>query len=202
MISRDPAKVTQRILDAAEREFIEYGFGAASTNRIAARFGGSKATLFRYFSTKEALLEAVIERIASEWRLGVRLGDLHDGEPRQWLVDFATMVLAWILGKGPLFVGRLGISEGHKFSGLTPVFQDVAGKPLESALAARLGSWTTEGILSSPDPANDARMFFDLVVSGAVSRALYGVEILSGDRLSAHVARATDLFMRGRLPRV
>lgn len=201
MISRDPAKVSQRILDAAEREFIEFGFVAASTNRIAAGFGGSKATLFRHYSSKEALLEAVIHRIASQWRLEVRLSDLQDGEPHQWLTDFAVMVLAWILGEGPIFVGRLGIAEGQKFPRLAPVFQDAAGQPLEDALAVRLELWTKAGALTSIDPAEDARLFFDLVVSGAVSRALYGVEILSGERLSAHAGRATDLFLLGRLPR-
>ena len=201
MISRDPAKVTQRILDAAEREFIAFGFVAASTNRIALGFGGSKATLFRHYADKEALLEAVIHRIASQWRLEVRFSDRQDGEPRQWLTDFAVMVLGWILGDGPLFVGRLGIAEGKKFPRLAPVFQAVAGQPLEDVLAVRLESWTTVGALSSNEPGDDARMFFDLVVSGPVSRALYGIEVLSGQKLSTHVARTIDLFLLGRLPR-
>jgi AcrR family transcriptional regulator len=47
---------------------VEHGYEPASTNRIVQRFGGSKATLFRYFPSKQALLEAVVQRVAAQWR--------------------------------------------------------------------------------------------------------------------------------------
>jgi AcrR family transcriptional regulator len=50
--SRDPGTVTERILDAAEAEFMSCGYAEASTNRVLERFGGSKATLFRHYPTK------------------------------------------------------------------------------------------------------------------------------------------------------
>ncbi len=43
--------------------FREVGFEAASMSQIAARVGGSKATLYNYFSSKEELL---LERVLLE----------------------------------------------------------------------------------------------------------------------------------------
>jgi TetR/AcrR family transcriptional regulator, mexJK operon transcriptional repressor len=200
-ISRNPAEVTRRILNAAEAEFIASGYEAASTNRIVTRFGGSKATLFRHFPTKELLLQAVIERIAGNWRGRVQPERITTDDPRDWLTEFGVETLSWILGEGPLFLGRLGIAEGHKLPQLSHLFHELAGAPLQAAAAVRIDKWTAEGKLRSRNPQADARSFFDLTVAGAVSRALYGVERLSGRELLAHAERAVDIFLEGRRSR-
>lgn len=196
-VSRDPQVVARRILDAAQAEFAMHGFEGASTNRIARRFGGSKATLFRYFPTKEALLEAVVRRIAAEWRNQVDGRTLAQDSPQGWLSEFARRTLTWILGEGPLFVGRLAIAEGHKFPELERVFQETAGDPLKELLAQRLRSWTRAGHLDCRDPRADAEHFLDLIVSGPVSRRLYGQPLVSESKLKVHIERGVALFLHG-----
>ena len=56
----------RKILTAAAEVFQGHGFTGASVNAVAERAGGSKATLYRYFKSKEDLfvtlmLEAVME---------------------------------------------------------------------------------------------------------------------------------------------
>jgi len=198
-IRRHPDAVTKRILDAAEREFMAEGYEVASTNRIVTAFGGSKATLFRYFSTKQALLGAVIQRIASRWQDRVDWHAIEDDAPRVWLVAFFVQILEWILGDDALFVGRLGIAEGHKLPELRGVFHETAGVPLQTALADQLLKWSGQGQLAVADPPADAQHLFDLVVAGAVSRALYGADRLSGAALDAHVRSCVALYLDGRL---
>ena len=200
-ISRNPDEVQRRILDAAEAEFMINGYEVASTNSIVARFGGSKATLFRHFPTKEQLLQAVIERIARNWSSSVQPDRIPEDGPGEWLEAFGIVMLEWILTDRPLFIGRLGISEGHKLTQLNHLFHELAGAPLEAEVAARLKKWTERGDLSSADPEADARSFFDLMVAGPVSRALYGVERLTGPALHSHAARGVDIFLNGRLAR-
>jgi AcrR family transcriptional regulator len=43
------------ILEAAQAVFEEVGYEQATMSQIAARFGGSKATLYNYFNSKESL---------------------------------------------------------------------------------------------------------------------------------------------------
>jgi AcrR family transcriptional regulator len=52
----------QRILEAAERCFIESGFHAATMARIAATARISPGLIYRYFENKSAIVRAIIER--------------------------------------------------------------------------------------------------------------------------------------------
>ncbi|ABS60058.1 TetR/AcrR family transcriptional regulator [Fervidobacterium nodosum] len=54
------------ILKIALEEFANYGFVAASTNRIAKKAGISKGLIFKYFKSKEKLYFSVFEQLISE----------------------------------------------------------------------------------------------------------------------------------------
>ena len=58
------------ILAAAERAFVAYGFHAATMSQVAEEAGMSAGNLYRYFPSKEALVEGMchagqVERTAS-----------------------------------------------------------------------------------------------------------------------------------------
>ena len=57
---------SDRILDVALASFGTRGYEASSLDAIAAELGVRKQTILYYFPTKEALLEAVIDRSAAE----------------------------------------------------------------------------------------------------------------------------------------
>ncbi|MFA7553309.1 MAG: TetR/AcrR family transcriptional regulator [Spongiibacteraceae bacterium] len=52
----------ERILDAAEKCFIEYGFHAASMANISKSAGMSVGLIYRYFESKNAIILAIIDR--------------------------------------------------------------------------------------------------------------------------------------------
>ena len=56
----------QEIIRIASNLFEELGYERTSMSTIAARLGGSKATLYGYFKSKEDLLRAVLDREVSE----------------------------------------------------------------------------------------------------------------------------------------
>src|SRR5713226_8095349 len=55
----------EAIVDAAAKLFLEFGYERASMNELAKRLSGSKATLYGYFPSKEALFVAVVREIAT-----------------------------------------------------------------------------------------------------------------------------------------
>ena len=59
--SRRPDKKSQ-ILDVASKWFLAHGYAGTSISAMARKSGISKESIYRYFSSKEALLEAVIEK--------------------------------------------------------------------------------------------------------------------------------------------
>jgi TetR/AcrR family transcriptional repressor of uid operon len=54
------------ILEAAERAFVAYGFHAATMNQVADAAGMSAGNLYRYFPSKEAIVEGLCERDQAE----------------------------------------------------------------------------------------------------------------------------------------
>jgi TetR/AcrR family transcriptional regulator, repressor for uid operon len=95
---------TQRIMDAAKKCFVRSGFRGASMHEICAEAGMSPGALYRYFPSKESIIEAISETQRRE-ELGIlaRMGEgptLMDG--------FMSAVMAHIRhvhtsGFGPLF---------------------------------------------------------------------------------------------------
>lgn len=62
---RRPASRRADLLDAAERLFAERGLDATTVADVAAAAGVSKGSFYVYFSSKDALLEALNERLGS-----------------------------------------------------------------------------------------------------------------------------------------
>ncbi len=56
----------QAILEIAKYSFTKQGFEQTSMSHIAKMLGGSKATLYNYFSSKAAIFTAVMESSATE----------------------------------------------------------------------------------------------------------------------------------------
>lgn len=66
------------ILTAAEQVLAEHGIAKATTNRIAARAGVNVALLYRYFSGKEAVVGALVERAAAATCMAVEAALTHN----------------------------------------------------------------------------------------------------------------------------
>jgi AcrR family transcriptional regulator len=58
MVRVKTAARREAILAAAKQVFQDMGYDRASMDEVAARFGGSKATVYRYFGSKEALFKS------------------------------------------------------------------------------------------------------------------------------------------------
>src|SRR6185436_11865592 len=57
----DESERRRRLIEAAEKVFVQMGYGAANVDDIAGRAAMSKKTLYQVFPTKESLFAAVIE---------------------------------------------------------------------------------------------------------------------------------------------
>ena len=68
-----------RLLDAASELFCRYGFHAVGVDAIVEAAGTAKTTLYKIFGSKEALVEAVLEREGRDWRAWF-LGAIDEGD--------------------------------------------------------------------------------------------------------------------------
>jgi len=86
----------EEILDVATRHFAERGYEGTSMSDVAEAVGVRKASLFYHFETKDALYEAVIDRLIAT--IATPLGAAYDGEGtwEERLVNAADTVTAMV----------------------------------------------------------------------------------------------------------
>ena len=65
-VVKDAEERRNEILDVAERLFCSRGYDQTSTNDILAEIGIARGTLYYHFSSKEDILDAMIDRILDE----------------------------------------------------------------------------------------------------------------------------------------
>jgi AcrR family transcriptional regulator len=88
----------QRILDAAERCFIDRGFHAASMARVAETAGVSAGLIYRYFDGKASIVKAIITRhLESE---GTRIFD-QMASPEDMCETMLEVFERWRRGDDP-----------------------------------------------------------------------------------------------------
>jgi AcrR family transcriptional regulator len=58
---RDKTKSHEKIIEAAKKEFLEYGYADASLRRIAASAGIQVGGLYKHFASKDEMFEALVE---------------------------------------------------------------------------------------------------------------------------------------------
>ena len=79
------ASSREKILDAAVELIAERGYSATSVDALCRRAGIVKTALYWHFGSKEGLLAAVIDRVASAWIDELRSTVSRAGEPRERL---------------------------------------------------------------------------------------------------------------------
>jgi len=83
----------EKLLEAAAQEFARIGLERANVDRISVGAGYSKGTIYNYFSSKEDLFSAVVERASSEAMASV---PGPAASPRDRLVATVAAFCDWV----------------------------------------------------------------------------------------------------------
>ncbi len=104
----------QAIIEVAKDAFIRQGFENTSMSEIASRVGGSKATLYNYFSSKEEIFAAVMESSAAE-KIANAFKILEDSNDiRTTLTAFGMHYLHSILVPEIMAIRRMALNEADR----------------------------------------------------------------------------------------
>lgn len=184
----------QAIIDAAFQVFCEEGFERASMSEIAARAGGSKATLYSYYESKEVMFADVMMAAAEEAIAGVEL--LKASLPvSETLVRFGKHHLTTMLKPKLLAVRRLAIHEGGR-SDVGALFYERGPKVGWKMVADFLQQSIDAGKLRSANAAVAAEHLRGLYEAELIEPCLHGVKVDTSPRNIAKVVqRAVDVFL-------
>ena len=111
-----PKAKEQEVLDVATEYFLQHGFRGASINAMARSSGISKESIYRYFSSKQQLFEAVIGRELIEYRRSLHRLDatLRSMELRPALITIAETILGIITTDRTQALRRLIFDEATR----------------------------------------------------------------------------------------
>ena len=188
----------QAILKAAADAFREVGFERASMEEIRARIGGSKATLYNYFPSKEKLFFEVMYQ-AKELELGAITAALNPDadDLKRELLHFGQKLVPAMYSPEAIAIRRLAIAElGH--SDIGKVLFEGATVPMEKQVAEFLRKGMKRGLLRTADPKIAAIHLLSLLESELLQRVLLGVlDSVKPETVKGVVRRAVEVFLSG-----
>jgi TetR/AcrR family transcriptional regulator, mexJK operon transcriptional repressor len=113
--SAKPKAKEQEVLDVATEYFLRHGYQGASINAMARSSGISKESIYRYFSSKKQLFEAVIGRELVEYQDSLRrLQAAKTFDLREALIAVAETVLGVVTTDRTMALRRLIFDEARR----------------------------------------------------------------------------------------
>ncbi|BBE75241.1 TetR/AcrR family transcriptional regulator [Phytobacter diazotrophicus] len=185
----------QTILDVATKAFIELGFNNTSMSEIASRVGGSKSTLYNYFSSKEEIFSAVMETSAKR-----EIADAFESldfkqDIEITLNKFGRQYLASIMRGNILAIWRMAVSESER-SDIGQRFYTQGPQRGWKLLSDYLGKKIEEGVLRKSDSGVCAMHLKGLIEAELYLSVVLGVEAAPDSKKIEEVtARAVTVFL-------
>lgn len=167
----------QSIIEAALEVFREVGYERASMAAISSRVGGSKATLYGYFRSKEELFAAAMISVMEDQALEtVRLLDSSVADVSEGLVKFGEAYLALLTSNEALPIVRAAIAEGSN-SDLGARLYEMGIERSWHDMAAYLERLQEQGRLRPSDAHIAAAHLKGLLEAGIIEPLLFGAAL-------------------------
>lgn len=150
-----------KMLAAATELFLRDGYDQTSIDAILELSGGSKATLYAYFPTKEDLFRAVIDGVMVN-NAYIELDPSRD--IRAMLTEFAVSRLHVIFSPQHRAVLRLIIAERERFPDLASLYYERGPQRSHRLLVEYLAALKAKDLLAIDDPEEAAEFFVGMLL--------------------------------------
>ena len=187
------------IVAVAQKEFAANGYAGTSMSQIAARVGGSKATLYNHFKSKEELFVAVVERKCAQIREMLNQAEMENsGDLRATLTNFGEHFLELILSDDSIGTFRLATAEADRFPELGhAIYQSGVRQSLRRTAEFLEHAKEARQLRADTDVFVAAEQFHELCTAGIHRRRLWNVTPTpSAEEIRDNVANAVSTFMR------
>lgn len=168
------ARKRRAILDAATGVFLRTGYLGTNMDEIAALSEVSKQTVYKHFSSKEALFIEIVSSMTTDTGDSVHTEvQLEEGgDLSEYLIDYGYRQLVMVVTPRIMQLRRLVIGEVARFPELAKVLYERGPLRALKALAATFENLAKRGLLSIDDPMTAASHFNWLIMSQPLNQAM------------------------------
>lgn len=202
-ISEKGKKRYELIVKTALELFLKNDYEKTSLSDIVAISGGSLASIYTFFESKEGLFQAIIEQeidaLIKEVDERIDLKISHSLE--EFLTKFATIIFSIICTKKNISLGRIMISESSKNGGkLGRVFLDQILNKIDLVL---INFFERDEVKSQLNPKFSAKFITKCFIQSVIGLCYFDSLMLNEEpKLSKkereeHVALCVELFLNG-----
>lgn len=173
--SNEPAPSrADRYLDAAMSLFAEHGYVGTTMDMLVAEVGGSKATLYKYFPTKEALVTGLMDRVAAA------VNPIADHTAStlsltEELTRMGTAALRGVTSPQGVAVLRICLGEYGRFPQLARTVWDHGPSITYANFFAFVNERQRRGELTVEDPQLAAEHFLASIVGHIQLKVAFGI---------------------------
>lgn len=186
------------IVASAWEVFRENGFERTTMAEISARVGGSKATIYSYFPSKDDLFSAAVEHGLREASQEPFRQLALPGPFPERLLCFARAYMASRLLPDMIAVDRILVAE----AGRSDVFASVRDKSFHKRrlIADQLELAMASGELRDDDPIRAAIHLLALIEADVIDRHLHGDGTVTDQLVEEQIHQGIDCFLRAYGP--
>ncbi len=200
----DAAEVTRQgkddrrsaILEIARAAFLQHGYSGTSMSQIAARVGGSKATLYNYFPSKKELFIAVADELCAQKHILLfDVGEMRGGI-RVALTAFVRRFLPMLLSEEVVAFYRLVVAESGRFPEIGQALYEMGPGCGIKRMAEYFVRAMEMGEIRKIDAIAAAEQLLDLCTGPLNRLRLWNVIVeMSPGQLDAQVNRIVTTFL-------
>ncbi|MFL4470133.1 TetR/AcrR family transcriptional regulator [Tateyamaria armeniaca] len=184
----------EQIYQAAVVEFQDKGFSEASMDRISARAGASKRTVYKYFESKEKLFQELLRRHWGRFAASLDVTYDKNRDIRDQLVALGRAEGALLTNPDVMAMTRLVMSEVLRSPELVGENQEKTD--FKAAFERMLRDADADGVLVIEDPKVAAEEFISLIKGKAFWPVVFGAAVVSAEEMEQIVEGSVEMIMR------
>ena len=190
------AKRQTAILKVAERCFLENGYGGTSMSSISQALGGSKGTLWSYFSSKEELFAAVIDQKVEIFRGPLNSAFDPKADLRAALEQFCERFIRKITSAEGIALFRIVAGESVRSPEVGRIFYERGPGNNERILAEFLENHLARGNLRRLSEPDDMARFLRSMCTGSKHmRMVLGIDPPGAIDSAADAKHVVEVFL-------
>jgi TetR/AcrR family transcriptional repressor of mexJK operon len=179
------------------------GYAGVSMDDVQSGVGGSKATLYRYFTDKTDLFKSAVEMMIDQRSEPLRSFHPSDTDDvAETLKDFGRHFAAIVLDPGAIALHRLVTSEAERVTGLGQTFFEHGPTAGNAIMGSYLRTLCEMGVIDVADPILSASQLFQAMLGGLQMRMLMKADGRpTPEEIDSSISTAVDTFLNGAFPR-